>query len=270
METQAHNGMGTAGAHAPERRIDRRRFLAAAGATTGAMWVAPTVLGFGDTVAAATPCSCGGSTTALQFLTAHADTNPSPSPQTCTLYTGADSGTKTFCRTLPTEPVYLWGSGTGSTGTNGPLFDDIGIVTVVEQATNITRYGNIYRFQNYCRQGGSNVPTASGSVGGYNPAVQRVYTIAGTNIWDYLPPQVSGSTQTTDPTTWWNNSQPTGSPPTSSNGNPGYDTQTPWPGPVDISLLFGGNCGTFTVSVVNRDRFLQYKWSNIFIGTTHP
>ena len=56
----------------------------------------------------------------------------------------------------------------------------------------------------------------------------------------------------------------------SSTGNPGYTTATPWPGPIDISLLFGGRCGTFSVTVANWNRYQQYKWSDIWIGTTHP
>ncbi len=235
------------------------------------MWIAPTVLHFDATVAAVSPCSCGGSTAALQFLTAQPDTTPNPLPQTCTTPTGAASASLAFCRENPTDAVYLWGTGTNTTGTNGPLFDDIGIVTVVENSTNVTRYGNIYRFQSYCRQGGSNVPAATDKVTGYSDTVQRVYTIGGSLIWDYLPPQpTGGSAQTTDPPTWWTNSQPTGTPPTSSTGNPGYTTDTPWPGPIDISLLFGGNCGTFTISVVNLNRYQQYKWSDIIIGTTPP
>ncbi len=204
--------------------IDRRRLLKTAGVATaaaGSMWIAPSVLGSSTAFAAGSPnCACTG-TASAQILTAVGDTTPNPLPTACGLPTAGASGTlATFCRETAGQPIYLWGSGTGATGTNGPLFDDIGVVTVTENLTGgggVTRYGNIYRFQNYCRQG-TNVPTVLD--GTYSASVQRVYTGLDANTWDYLPPQVTGSTETVDPTTWWTASQP-GTPNTQSTGNPG-------------------------------------------------
>ena len=254
----------------PAGSIDRRRLLKTAGIAGGALWVVPSVLALDVSPAYASTCSCGGATTAQQFLTQVPDTTPNPLPTACGVpTTGSSTATATlsFCRSDTTQSIYLWGTGSLSSGTNGPLFDDIGVVTVTETRTGgITRYGNIYRFQNYCRHG-TNVPT--NLVSGYSAAVQRVYTGTDVNTWDYLPPQVTGSTQTVDPTTWWTNSQP-GTPNTQSVGNPGYTVATPWPGPIDISLLFGLGCGSFSVTVTDYNRYQQFKWSNIFIGTTHP
>ncbi len=245
--------------------------LKTAGIAGAALWVTPTVLALDASPAAASTCSCGGATTSEQFLTQVANTTPNPLPTACGVPTGgtsAASATLSFCRSDSTQSIYLWGTGSLSTGTNGPLFDDIGVVTVTETRTGgVTRYGNIYRFQNYCRHG-TNVPTTL--LTGYSAAVQRVYTGADANTWDYLPPQpAGGSAETTDPTTWWTNSQP-GTPNTQSTGNPGYDVMTPWPGPIDITLLFGTLCGAFSVTVTDYNRYQQFKWSNIFIGTTHP
>lgn len=252
--------------------IDRRRLLQSAGVATvaaGGMWVAPSVFGASTAFAAgSTNCVCT-ETTSAQLLTQQADTTPNPLPTACSVPTaGATATLATFCRTVPGQAVYLWGSGSLSTGTNGPLFDDIGVVTVTENISGgVTRYGNIYRFQSYCRQG-FYVPTTLD--GTYSASVQRVYTGVDANTWDYLPPQpASNPAETATPTSWWNASQP-GTPNTQSTGNPGYTTATPWPGPIDISYLFGSDCGSFTVTVENRNRYQQYKWSNIFVGTVHP
>ncbi|HET8929751.1 MAG TPA: twin-arginine translocation signal domain-containing protein [Acidimicrobiales bacterium] len=249
-------------------RIDRRRFLAAAGITTGAMWVAPTVLRSKSAWAAGSLCPCDdGTPAALQFLTAQADTTPSPLPTAC-LDMSSHASTEEFCRVDPTQPIYLWGTGAGATNL-GPMFDDMGVVEVLEKSTNTTRWGNIYRFQNFCRHGTS-IPT--NLVAGYDTNKQRVYTGADVNTWDYLPPAVSGTsagaTQTATPTSWWTASQP-GSPNTQSSGNPGYTATAPaWNNPIDISALFGDVCGNFTITVTDVNRYQQYKWSNIFIGTT--
>ncbi len=243
--------------------------LKAAAATGAALWVTPTVLALDASPAAASSCTCaGGVTMALTFLTAVGDTLPNPVPTICGTPAGGSSGAKTICLTDSTKPVYLWGSGTGSSGSNnppnGPLFDDMGIVTVTDSAS-VTRYGNIYRFQNFCRHG-TNVPT--NLVSGYSASVQRVYTGLDANTWDYLPPQpATNPAETATPTSWWTASQPNAAG-TQSTGNPGFTTATPWPGPIDISLLFGGKCGTFTVTVTDQNRYQQFKWSNIFIGTT--
>ncbi len=252
-------------------RPSRRRLLKAAAATGTALWVAPTVLAFDASPAAASTCSCGGATTAQRLLTQQA--RVAGTPTAC----ATPSGTvvfSTFCRADSTASVYLWGEGTLATGTNGPLLDDIGVLTVTESSTGTVRIGNIYRFQNFCRQG-ANVPTNSV----LSNVSQRVYTGADLNTWDYLPPQptppptdTGGLAQTADPTSWWDASQPNGSPTaTDSVGNPGYTpTAAFWPGPIDVSLLFGNSCGQFTVAFENRNRYEEYKWSDILIGSTPP
>ncbi len=249
--------------------IDRRRLLKTAGVATvaaGGVWMAPSVLGSSTAFAAGSLCGCTG-TASAQFLTQQAAVTGTPTA--CSVpTTGATATLTTFCRANSTDAIYLWGTGTLAPG-NGPMFDDIGVVTVTENRTGgVTRYGNIYRFQNYCRHG-SNVPTVLD--GTYPATQQRVYTGADPNTWDYLPPQpASNPAETATPTSWWTASQPTGTLGTSSVGNPGYTTATPWPGPIDISYLFGSNCGTFTVTVENRNRYQEYKWSNIWVGKTHP
>jgi hypothetical protein len=254
--------------------IGRRRVLQGAGVAGAALWVTPTVLTLGAQPAAASTCNCGGATTSATLLSARGDTTPNPLPTTCSVPGGTPAATATlpsFCRADSTQAVWLWGSGTGATGTNGPLFDDMGVISVTQNLPGaVTRYGNLYRFQNFCRQG-TVVPTVLVS----STAAQRVYTSTEEPlIWDFLPPQPSGTgaglAQTLTPTSWWTNSQP-GTPNTQSSGNPGYTAPAAfWPGPIDISLLFGGRCGSFTITLQNRNRYQQFKWSNILIGTTHP
>jgi hypothetical protein len=246
--------------------------LKTAGVAGAALWVTPTVLALDASPAAASTCTCaGGETTSRQFLTLQAEVTPAPLPTTCsTPTTGAVSSALSVCRTDSTHPVYLWGTGNLATGTNnpanGPLFDDMGIVTVTD-STSVTRYGNIYRFQSFCRHNMGNVTTTLVS----STIAQRVYAGGDAVTWDYLPPQPAGTApQTTDPSAWWTNSQPNAAG-TQSTGNPGFTAPAPtWPGPIDISLLFGSRCGTFTVTVANWNRYQQYKWSNIFIGTSPP
>ena len=153
------------------------------------------------------------------------------------------------------------------------------VVTVTENLTgggNVTRYGNIYRFQNYCRHRRAAFPPSSH--GTYSASVQRVYTAADANIWDYLPPQVTGSTET-------------GGSDHLVEGQPARAQTTP----VDRQPRLQHAAGTAPnapqhalaradrhlvplrdrlrsvhVTVENRNRYQQYKWSNIFVGTTHP
>lgn len=251
--------------------IDRRRLIAAAGLTVGAMWVAPTVRRSGSAWAAGSLCPCdGGTPEALQFLTATQEGNQSP---TACQDMSSHAFTSGFCRVDPNEPIYLWGTGQYSSNL-GPMFDDMGIVEVTETTTNITRWGNIYRFQNYCRHG-SNIPTTDVTAAlGLDSNKQRVWVGQDENTWDFLPPAVGGSstgaTQTATPSSWWDNSQPSGGQnATSSIGNPGYDPTAPsWNNPIDISVLFGDVCGNFTITVTDMNRYMEFKWSNIFIGTT--
>ena len=248
--------------------INRRRLLKVAGIGTvaaGGMWIAPSVLGSSTAFAAQSPnCNCGGATASAQLLTAQAVAQNGPLAKACSV---RKTGTlATFCRATAGQKVYLWGTGTGASSGKGPLFDDIGVVKVTENVVGgATRYGNIYRFQSFCRQG-TNIPTVLDPT--YSAAVQRVYTGLDPNTWDYLPPQpAGGSAQTATPTTWWANSQPRPNN-TESVGDPGWAVQTPWPGPIDISYLFGANCGSFTVTVEDRNRYQLDGWSNIFVGVT--
>ncbi len=253
----------------PSASIDRRRLLKTAGIAGAALWVTPTLVALDASPAAASSCSCGGATGSNTFLTLR--TRVTGTPTACSKPTAGATGTlATFCRSDSTQAVYLWGTNNplDTAYTYAPLFDDIGIITVTENRVGgITRYGNIYRFQNYCRHG-TNVPTTLLS----STATQRVYTGLDVNTWDYLPPQpAGGSPETTDPGTWWTNSQPNGTmTATTSIGNPGYTVLTPWHGKIDISLLFGNTCGSFTVTVEDWNRYQEYKWSDILIGTAPP
>jgi hypothetical protein len=249
--------------------VDRRRVLKTAGAVGAALWITPSVMALDASPAVASTCTCaGGATAGLQFLTQQTNTTPPTLPTACGAPTaGATSPAQSVCRTDSTQKIYLWGTGTIVENPNGPMFDDIGIVTVTDHG-GVSRFGNIYRFQNFCRHG-TNVPTTL--VAGYAANVQRVWTGADVNTWDFLPPQpTSNPTETATPTSWWTASQPMAGDATTSVGNPGFTTLTPWPGAIDISLLFGNQCGTFTVTVADLNRYKQYKWSNIFIGTTPP
>ncbi len=268
--------------------IDRRRLLKTAGVATaaaGSMWIAPSVLGSSTAFAVGSPnCACTGTATA-QVLTGVADSTPDPLPTASNPAPGASSGTVLcFCR------ANAW-------TTRLPLGD--GPRRNRHEWSDVRRHRSGHRHREAHRGRERDalrehlpVPELQSDrrrrnthhyvgTGTYDPAVQRVYTSTGSNIWDYLPPQPANSPETATPTTWWNASQPAAAGNTQSLGNPGYNhaagtapnlgsADTPWPGPIDISYLFGTNCGQFDVTVEDWNRYQQYKWSNIFVGTTHP
>lgn len=247
---------------APGAGPDRRTLIKAATLTGAALWATPTVLSFDAPPAYGSTCACTG-TASAQLLTQR--TAVAGTPTTCSVPATGSATVASFCRSDSAAKVYLWGTGSLATGTNGPMLDDIGVLSVTETATGTVRRGNIYRFQNFCRFG-TTLPTNLV----FSDASQRVYNGGDPNVWDYLPPQpAGGSAQTTTPTVWWTNSQPAAGN-TTSVGNPGFTVATPWPGPIDVSLLFGTTCGLFTVAFEDRNRYQEYKWSNIFIGLTHP